>query len=193
MKTSGRNSFNVCRRAGGMPYLRQSDTDAGEIFGSNKRATAEVPPRSSIILESFMGRILGIPEIHCQGKPKQINDRLAYMKTWHERLKTARKTAGCTQTELARVVGVSNATVSDWESGVVHNLEAQNLLNICDFFNISPTWLQFGRGDMNQVALSADDLHALQINRALGTRERKAWYRAGDSLAEPSEGTNGDS
>ena len=61
------------------------------------------------------------------------------------------------------------------------------MLKVCEFLNISPTWLQFGRGEMSHIELSADDLHALKINRVLGVKERRAWYRAGDSLAEPDE------
>lgn len=112
------------------------------------------------------------------------------MKNWNERLTFARKTAGLKQIELARAVGVSSASVSDWESGVVKNLEAPNLLKICEALNISPTWLQFGKGDMVYIHLTDDDIHALNINRKLGAKERRAWYRAGDSLAEPDEGTN---
>lgn len=116
---------------------------------------------------------------------------LPIMKTWNERLKSARHAAGYKQIDLARAVGVSSATVSDWEGGVIKNLEAENLLKICEYLNLSPTWLQFGKGDKVQIALTPDDLLALNINRMLGVKERRAWYRAGDSLAEPDEGTNG--
>ncbi|MFA6904371.1 MAG: helix-turn-helix domain-containing protein [Gallionellaceae bacterium] len=138
-----------------------------------------------------MGHILGIPKSYCQGIPNFNNVRLAYMKTWNERLKAARAEFGCTQTELAREVGVSNATVSDWESGEIKKLEGENLLKICEFLHISPTWLQFGRGERSYSELTADDLRALEINRMLGSKEKRAWYRAGNSLAEPDEGTNG--
>lgn len=113
------------------------------------------------------------------------------MKTWHMRLKSAREEAGLRPTDIAKEVGVSNATVSDWESGEIKKLEGENLLKVCNFLNISPNWLIFGKGDMVQSALTDDDLHALKINRMLGAKERRAWYRAGDSLAEPDEGTNG--
>lgn len=186
---SGRKISRYLRRALGMPFIRHSDTDDG--FISHNMATADVPPNSSIILESFMERILGIPKLNCQGIPNKFDVRLTYMKTWNERLKAARAESGCTQTELAREVGVSNATVSDWESGEIKNLEGENLLRICEFFRISPTWLQFGRGEKSFSELTADDLRALEINRLLGSKEKRAWYRAGDSLAEPDEGTNG--
>lgn len=173
----------------GIPVARHSDTDAGLI--SNNAATAEVPPNSSIILESFMDCILGIPKNTSQGIPNFLSVRLAYMKTWHERLKFAREQVGLRPIDLAKEVGVSSATASDWESGETKKIEGENLLKVCDLLNISPNWLLFGKGDMVQTSLTDDDIHALKINRSLGSKERKAWYRAGDSLAEPDEGTNG--
>ena len=113
------------------------------------------------------------------------------MDTWNKRLSIARIAAKKNKTELARAVGVSNATVSDWESGEIKNIEAENFLKVCEFLNISPTWLQFGKGEMFHIELSADDLRAVEINRTLGAKEKRAWYRAGNSLAEPDEGTNG--
>jgi transcriptional regulator with XRE-family HTH domain len=109
------------------------------------------------------------------------------MKTWNERLKFARTGAQLRQKDIADEVGVSSATVSDWESGEIKNLEGENLLKVCDMLNISPHWLLLGKGEMTMQALTNDDLHALKINRALGVKERRAWYRAGDSLAEPDE------
>ncbi len=135
--------------------------------------------------------ILGIPKSNCQGIPNLLNVRLAYMKTWHERLRYAREEAKIRPTDLAKAIGVSNATVSDWESGEIKKLEGENLLKVCDFLNISPNWLIFEKGEMVQQSLTDDDRHALKINRMLGSKERKAWYRTGDSLAEPDEGTNG--
>jgi transcriptional regulator with XRE-family HTH domain len=138
-----------------------------------------------------MFSILGIPKYDCQGIPKLFNARLAYMETWNERLKSARKNYGCTATELAKEIGVSNATVSDWENGVIKKMETENLLKICEFLKVSQMWLQFGRGDKFHSELTEDDRRALEINRMLGSKEKRAWYRAGNSLAEPDEGTNG--
>lgn len=138
-----------------------------------------------------MARILGIPKQTSQGIPNNKYIRLAYMKTWNERLRFARQSFGCKPTDLARETGVSNATVSDWESGEIKNLSAESLLKVCEFLQISPTWLQFGRGEMHQTALTEADCKALEINRKLSIKERSAWYRVGDSLAEPTDGTNG--
>lgn len=140
-----------------------------------------------------MACILGAPNYSCQGIPKLFNVRLAFMNNWHTRLTAARVKRGLNKSELAKGVGVSNPTVTDWESGEIKKLEAENLLKICELLSISSRWLMLGRGGMDELVLSENDLHAIQINRALGVRERQAWYRAGDSLAEPTNGTNGNS
>lgn len=68
LKTSGRIAFKYKRRAFGMPFLRQSLTEAGRH--SHNSATAEVPPRSSIIwFALFMVLILGMTKYQCQGIP----------------------------------------------------------------------------------------------------------------------------
>jgi transcriptional regulator with XRE-family HTH domain len=97
-----------------------------------------------------MGHILGIPKLTSQGIPKFKNVRLAYMNTWNKRITIAREAAGFSKTKLALEVGVSNATVSDWESGVIKKLEGENLLKICEKLQISPRWLQFGEGEMSE-------------------------------------------
>jgi transcriptional regulator with XRE-family HTH domain len=138
-----------------------------------------------------MARILGIPKTKRQGLPNLFNVRLDFMKTWHERLTFARVARGLSKSELAREIGLSNPTITDWESGEIKKLEGENLINLCDKLKISARWLLFGKGDMEEIILSENDYHAVKINRALGIKERQAWYRAGDSLAEPAEGTNG--
>lgn len=169
--------------------MRHSDTDDG--FTSQSLATAEVPPSSSIILELFMKCILGVPKYSCQGIPNILNVRIAYMTTWNERLTIARTARGYNKSELARGASVSNPTVSDWESGEIKKLEGENLLNICEFLQISSRWLLLGKGAMEELVLSNEDLQAVKINRTLGVKERSTWYRVGDSLTEPAEGTNG--
>lgn len=99
------------------------------------------------------------------------------------------------QTEAAKDVGVSSASFSDWESGETKKIEGDNLVNVCELLDISPKWLLFGKGEMKSgsvpVVLTEDDLHAINISRSLGVKERRAWYRTGDTLAEP-DGDDGD-
>jgi hypothetical protein len=68
MNTSGRSNFKNCLLDLGIPFFRHSETEAG--FISHNFATKVVPPKSSIILESVIGRILGIPNYKSKGIPK---------------------------------------------------------------------------------------------------------------------------
>ena len=154
--------------------MRHSETEDG--FTLHKLATADVPPNSSIILESFMERILGIPKLTCQGLPNIINVRLAYMKTWNERLKAVRVNSPYSQTEVAVKVGVSNATVSDWESGEIHHIEGENLIKVCNFLGIDPGWLIFGKEKSDDQSFLISD--PIVINGAKALQQLPELIRA---------------
>lgn len=62
------------------------------------------------------------------------------------RITQARKDAGLSKSELARRVGVSNPTVTDWESGKIKELKGQNLSKLAQILNLSPDWLATGKG-----------------------------------------------
>lgn len=46
--------------------------------------------------------------------------------------------------ELARACNVSAPTVTDWESGKIKNLDAANMLTICEVLAVEPRWLVWG-------------------------------------------------
>ncbi len=56
-------------------------------------------------------------------------------------LRKARKEKGLTLKEVAKVIGVHEATVSRWESGNIENIKKKNLLMLCKFLEISPQTL----------------------------------------------------
>lgn len=86
------------------------------------------------------------------------------MKTLNERIKHARTNAKLTQAYVARSVGVSTATASDWESGKIKRIESQNLLKLADLFKVSATWLQFGTGDMEvKTVKESEDATELEL------------------------------
>jgi len=61
--------------------------------------------------------------------------------TWHARIKTARESAGMKRNRLAELIGVSPATITQWESGQTHAISGPNLMNVCTVLNIDPGWL----------------------------------------------------
>ncbi|MFZ5616208.1 MAG: helix-turn-helix domain-containing protein [Pseudomonadota bacterium] len=60
-----------------------------------------------------------------------------------ERIKTARKSAGVSQVDLAKKVGVTQPAVANWESGV-HDPRRLMLAKIAEALQVSPDWLASG-------------------------------------------------
>lgn len=54
----------------------------------------------------------------------------------YENIKTARKKAGLTQTELATAIGVTQKEISRWETGT-RTPQVETIANICKALNVS--------------------------------------------------------
>ena len=78
------------------------------------------------------------------------------MKTIAERLKDAREAAQLTQPELAARAGVSQGTIGNIESGL--RKRPRELLSIAAALNVSPEWLETGKGQMQATAKQPIDL-----------------------------------
>lgn len=68
------------------------------------------------------------------------------MQEFKDRLKMARKNAKVTQAQLAKLVGTTQGSISDLESG--RNRTTTNLVAIAGILNVNPTWLATGQGQM---------------------------------------------
>lgn len=64
-----------------------------------------------------------------------------------ERLKAAREAAGLTQPQLATKARVSQGTIGNIESGL--RKRPRDLLSIASALNVSPVWLESGKGPMH--------------------------------------------
>ena len=53
-------------------------------------------------------------------------------------IKDIRKKLGYTMKELSLIVGVSEATISRWESGDIANMKQNNIVSLANALNISP-------------------------------------------------------
>lgn len=62
------------------------------------------------------------------------------MEKYGERLKTARKAKGLTQTELAEQLGITQKSYQRMESGN-HDLKMSTIYQLCKTLNISADWL----------------------------------------------------
>lgn len=70
------------------------------------------------------------------------------MKTWNDRLAIAIKESPFSQTDLARIVKVSNPTVSDWVKGKTKEMKRENVSPVCRTLDITEKWLFEGKGPM---------------------------------------------
>ena len=80
-------------------------------------------------------------------------------------IRKARKTAGITQEELARLVGINRATLSKYENGAIEPSISQ-LLNIASALNTSLQellGLEYGEGAVFSVKFSPELLKALNF------------------------------
>lgn len=66
------------------------------------------------------------------------------MKNFNERSKERRSALGLTQLQLAKKVGVSSVTISQWESGD-YSPKGKNLYKLAEALKCSPDWLLYGK------------------------------------------------
>jgi transcriptional regulator with XRE-family HTH domain len=63
------------------------------------------------------------------------------MDTVGGRIQTARVAAGLTQDQLAQRIGVTKSAISQWESGRISALNAENLVKLSDALEVSARWI----------------------------------------------------
>jgi transcriptional regulator with XRE-family HTH domain len=95
------------------------------------------------------------------------------------RIKKLRERNELSGERFGELCGVSKGMVSQWENNIV-TPPADRLLLLQKYFEFSIDWIYTGKISI-----------AEEIAQRLGVKEKQAWYRAGNSLAEPNEGTNG--
>lgn len=75
---------------------------------------------------------------------------------WNAKIKTAREAVGMKRNRLAELIGVSPATITQWESGETRTISGPNLVNVCAVLNIDPSWL-LAAGDEQPAGGPADE------------------------------------
>ena len=105
------------------------------------------------------------------------------MDTWHGRLDRLLKDRSnadesFTRAFVAERVGVKAASVSDWCTGKTKEIIGRHLITLCDFLEIDPHWLIFGKGKKQQskaeimeqrhrLCATNDEIGLLQIYREM--------------------------
>ncbi len=88
-----------------------------------------------------------------------------------ERIKESRKRVGLIQADIAKSLGVSRATASQWESGEIKNLKLDHFFALCKLLNVNPEWLATGEGQREPLKAESLIPEAQQLIAAI---QRKA-------------------
>lgn len=100
----------------------------------------------------------------------------------HDRIREAREQAGISQTELARLLGVTRSACSQWEAAVGTAPRRERLEQLAALLGVSFEWLATGRGSAGSplpepaavapADLPSDQQEVLALYRRLPARFR---------------------
>lgn len=90
------------------------------------------------------------------------------------RIAKYRKLKKLSQREFAKLIGVSNSRVSNWEQGT-HRPDVDLLAGICKVLEVSPS-------DLLDIKLSTDELSEKERHLVLAYRSHKDLQKAVDKL-----------
>jgi transcriptional regulator with XRE-family HTH domain len=77
------------------------------------------------------------------------------METMGDRIRTLRESRTLSQEDLGKIIGISGAAVSQWESGATKGIRPENFLRFCAYFGVDPYWVVFGAdGDPQRIVSS---------------------------------------
>lgn len=78
---------------------------------------------------------------HALGPPAYAG---GVMETMGSRIKSLRDSRKLSQEQMGKIVGVTGASISQWESGSVKNIRPEHFLRFCAYFEADPFWVVFG-------------------------------------------------
>ena len=82
------------------------------------------------------------------------------MSTLSDRVREALVNSGMSQSELARAIGISPASVNGWLSGSTKSLKAETASKAADVLHVDPFWLITGSGSSHEEGARIDSAAA---------------------------------
>jgi transcriptional regulator with XRE-family HTH domain len=64
-----------------------------------------------------------------------------------DRIRFLRQSRSLTQDKMGEAIGISGASISQWESGTITGIRPDNFLRFCAYFGVDPYWVVFGPED----------------------------------------------
>ena len=109
---------------------------------------------------------------------------------WNQRLTQAREAKNLRKSELGRLIKVSAPTITDWESGEIESLKAENLMKVCEALGVTEDWLMNGQEDappslarsMSAKCETADELRILAAYRLADDTARRTFNLVADGV-----------
>lgn len=97
-------------------------------------------------------------------------------------LAVRRTELGLTQKEIAEMIGVSEATVSRWESGAIANMRRDKIKRYAEILKVSPIFIMTGKDDgddsndssSESISLSKAEITFIEKFRTLDPRGQSA-------------------
>jgi transcriptional regulator with XRE-family HTH domain len=91
-----------------------------------------------------------------------------------DRLVSVFRESGLSQSELARRVGVTRASVNGWLQGRAVNIRPHHLFPLADQLGVEARWLATGRGPRDKQPMSNGELKLISEYRSLPDDQRNA-------------------
>jgi transcriptional regulator with XRE-family HTH domain len=102
-----------------------------------------------------------------------------------DRIRKLREAKNMSQTELAKAAGVSQATISDAETGETKSgIRALTLLRIAAALDTNPEYLRTGKGPPDATLPTGTEADLLTLFGKLNQQNRDALVAAAKALAE---------
>lgn len=136
--------------------LDELDLKQADIARATKKSTPAVtkwlsgenlPKTNSLIA---IAELLGVTQqwLLTGENGELLDNDFSQLNALSERLKFARKKKNLTQMDVANAIGITQATYSELERGLVKS--SGKIVELANLFGVRPTWLATGQGDMYQ-------------------------------------------